>query len=124
MACNPRDFLAVDFSQTNDFERLVLLDEVSEQKYDEVKRAHGGKIVIPYVNLPVEGSFSEFKKKIRQARRVLEIDYTRDQAQTIMSSALTNISAQAYLDCLDGERLKVKVSESALYDDDVTITIT
>lgn len=80
MACNPRDFLAVDFSQTNDFERLVLLDEVSEQKYDEVKRAHGGKIVIPYVNLPVEGSFSEFKKKIRQARRVLEIDYTRDQA--------------------------------------------
>ncbi|MBY3575430.1 hypothetical protein HFN65_31320 [Rhizobium laguerreae] len=123
MQCNPRDFMNFNFSSRTNLERLVLLSELDQRHFEDVKRAHDGEILIPYINVPAKGSFEELKSKTDQLRTLLGVNYSRDESTTVLSNIMTSHGVTGYLGCISEGGLEATLTDNALYAQDVTVEL-
>jgi hypothetical protein len=46
-ACDPKDFQDVDFTKQSNFFRLLCLDNIDKNHYDQFNAQHHGKMITP-----------------------------------------------------------------------------
>lgn len=122
-ACNPRDFFDIDFSSLRDYERLIVYSAISEDTFKKSAAAHRGEMIIPYINVPAKSDFQYTKTIVNQMKSILNVNLETQQEETILSSSLSQLGANAYVECLKGRTLTVEVPPTAIYDEDVLVEI-
>jgi hypothetical protein len=123
MACDPRAYFDNFASARSDLQRLILLSDVDERKFDELKAGHTGKMTIPYINVPAEGTFDYMKQRTNQVRRILKIDAYAESNSTIIASTLSGNGLEAYRACLRGERASIEADPSTIFDRVVILVV-
>ncbi|WP_156629515.1 hypothetical protein [Methylobacterium sp. Leaf85] len=115
--CDPRLFMSqdIDFSHSSKTFRLIYARDITQTIFEELKRSGKISTIIPDIDLPVDISFSDFKKLVYSLLDRSNLDVTQAQADTIYKSRLSQASAQMYAECLKSHQIytELQVPENA-----------
>lgn len=123
MVCDPRAHFNEFASARTELQRLVILSDVSEEKFKELKANHKGSMTIPYINVPASGEFDYMKQQTDQVRRLLKVDLDTETTSTIYASTLSGDGLKAYQACLRSERVSVEADASSVFDRTVNLIV-
>lgn len=99
--CDPKEFRDISYDTYRDMTRFALLNTVSETEIGSIEQKFGGKIIIPYVNVPASGNYSQLKQQLRQVSRLTKVNLDKEITSSLLHIGWTREGNVAYKNCLD-----------------------
>src|SRR5262249_3525676 len=99
--CDPQKFQNVSFRNMHDITKYAFLSSLTETEFKQHQSQIEAEIVIPFLDIPLGGSYAEMQDQLRQVQRLTQINLATDTTATLLDITWSEIGAQAYRACVN-----------------------